>query len=115
MALQLAEHCLVKQLTDDTLVLSLEAGGETLKTRLAEETLRDALAAYFDHPVALTFDTVETIAETPAQRRIRYQGELQQQAEASIAQDVFVQQLKEQLGGVVIPGSVRPNQNGKQK
>jgi DNA polymerase-3 subunit gamma/tau len=109
MALQLAEHCLVKQLSDDKLILLLESSGGTLRTRLTEASLQDALDDYFGHAVVVEFDVVETVAETPAQRRIRYREELQQSAERSIANDPFVQQLQQVFGGKVLPGSVRPN------
>nr|CAA6825368.1 MAG: Unknown protein [uncultured Thiotrichaceae bacterium] len=109
MAKQLAEHCLVKQLTDDRLVLLLESSGVTLKTGLTEEALQEALHEHFGRSVAVEFDTVDVIAETPAQRRIRHGKELQQLAVQSIEDDLFVQQLKQDFGGMVLPGSVRPN------
>ncbi|MEZ5536121.1 MAG: DNA polymerase III subunit gamma/tau C-terminal domain-containing protein [Thiolinea sp.] len=110
MALQLAEHCLVKQISADKLVLWLETSGSTLKTRMTEAALQDALDSYFGHSMALEFESVENIAETPAQRRIRYREELQKKAEQAIAQDPFVQQLQQQFGGIILPGSVKPNQ-----
>lgn len=109
MAQQLAEHCLLKELTVDKLVLLLESSGVTLKTRLTEEALQEALNKYLGRSVTVEYEAVEAIAETPTQRRVRHGQELQQQAEQSIAGDPFVQQLKQDYGGVVLPGSVRPN------
>lgn len=115
MAKQLAEHCLLKQFTGEKMVLLLEASGVTLKTRLAEETLQEALSQYFERPLTVEYEVVTDIAETPAQRRFRHDEELQQQAEQSIASDPFVQQLKRDYDAVVLPSSIRPNKVGKQK
>lgn len=109
MAKQLAEHCLLKQLTDETMVLLLETSGVTLKTRLTEEALQEALTEHFGHPLAIEYEVAADIAETPAQRRVRHGKELQQQAEQSIESDPFVQQLRRDYGGIVLPASVRPN------
>ncbi|PID34164.1 MAG: hypothetical protein CR976_01730, partial [Thiotrichales bacterium] len=76
MAKQLAEHCLLKQFTGDKMVLLLEASGVTLKTRLAEETLQEALTQYFERPLTVEYEVVTDIAETPAQRRFRHDEEL---------------------------------------
>lgn len=109
MAKQLAEHCLLRQLTDGQIILLLELSGVTLKTRLTEEALQEALSEHLERPVTIEYDVTEDIAETPAQRRIRHGQELQQQAEQSIENDPFVQQLRRDYGGVVLPASVRPN------
>lgn len=113
MALQLAEHCLIRQCTDTKLVLLLEASGGTLKTRSTEASLQSAVDQYFGHAMTLEFEVLEMIAETPAQRRVRHREERQQQAELSIEQDPFVQQLQQQFGGTVLPGSVKPNMAGE--
>lgn len=112
MAQQLAEHCLLKVLAADKLVLLLESSGVTLKTRLTEEALQAAVNNYLGRSVTVEYAVVEatTEIETPAQRRVRHGEELQQQAEQSIADDPFVRQLKQEYGGVVLPGSVRPNE-----
>lgn len=109
MAQQLAEHCLIKQCTDTKLVLLLETSGGTLKTRSTEASLQSAVDQYFGYAMTLEFEMVHTIAETPAQRRIRHREEKQQQAELSIEQDPFVRQLQQQFGGTILPGSVKPN------
>lgn len=113
MAKQLAEHCLLRQLTDDKMILLLETSGVTLKTRLTEEALQEALSEHFGHLLAVEYEVVADIAETPAQRRVRHGEELQQQAEQSIEDDPFVQQLRQDYGGIVLPASVRPNKIGE--
>ncbi|CAA6819195.1 MAG: Unknown protein [uncultured Thiotrichaceae bacterium] len=109
MAKQLAEHCLLRQLTDDKMFLLLEMSGVTLKTRLTEEALQEALSDHLGRPLTVEYEVVADIAETPAQRRVRQGEELQQQAEQSIEDDPFVQQLRRDYGGIVLPASVRPN------
>jgi len=109
MAKQLAEHCLLKQLTDDKLILLLESSGVTLRTGLTEEALQAALHEHLGRSIMVEFDAVDVIAETPAQRRVRHGKELQQLAVQSIEDDPFVQQLKQDFGGMVLPGSVKPN------
>ncbi|MCW8831580.1 MAG: DNA polymerase III subunit gamma/tau, partial [Gammaproteobacteria bacterium] len=46
--------------------------------------------------------------ETPAQSQARETNERQQQAEASIEGDSFVQAMKENFNAEIVPGSVKP-------
>ena len=111
MAKQLAEHCLLKQQADDKVILALDNSGVTLQTSRTEQALVEALSQHFDQDIRLEFEVSETIGETPEKRRIRLDKELQQAAERSIEQDPFVNELRENWGGVVLPGSVKPNLN----
>ena len=111
MSLQLAEHCLLARQTDTELFLELDNSGVTLRTERTLESLQQAVQAYFGSSMLVRMDVVDSIGETPEQRRIRVGRELQQQAEEAIANDPFVQQLQQQWGGVILPGSVRPKKD----
>ncbi|MGB0848973.1 MAG: DNA polymerase III subunit gamma/tau C-terminal domain-containing protein [Thiolinea sp.] len=111
MAKQLAEHCLFKSQVDDNITLTLDTSGETLKTTRTEEALHEALCAYFSKPVRLEFEASAVIGETPEKRRIRLRKERQLAAEQSIAEDPVIRELQQKWGGIVLPGSVKPNKD----
>lgn len=113
MALQLAEHCLLQSRNDEQITLLLDNTGTSLQTHSTVDTLNDALHTFLGHSVQLNFEVTDKVLETPEKRRIRVARELQLQAERAIENDPFVQQLQREWGGVILPGSVRPNQSAE--
>jgi DNA polymerase-3 subunit gamma/tau len=51
---------------------------------------------------------VGPVADTPARRNTAAQTERQRQAEETIENDSFVQDMVRQWGARVVPGSIRP-------
>ncbi|MEZ5480084.1 MAG: DNA polymerase III subunit gamma/tau C-terminal domain-containing protein, partial [Thiolinea sp.] len=115
MAQQLAEHCLLEAETEREVILALDSSGTSLLTRRTEESLQVALGTYLQREVAVKFQGRDQLQDTPEQRRIRLDKERQAQAEQAIADDPFVQQLQQQWGAVIIPGSVRPIRDTESK
>ncbi len=109
MALQLAEHCVLKSMDALNVVLSLDSEGINLQTRNTEEQLTHALREYLGGSPQVVLEAGHSQVETPGQRRVRLGKERQLQAEQAVEQDPFVRQLKERFGARVIPGSVRPH------
>ena len=116
MVKQLAANCVLQGVEDNTVTLAVDQAYQQLRNPKSEARLKQALCEYFDKDLRLEI-TVNTVAksaaegapvETPAQSQARETNERQQQAEASIEQDSFVQSMKENFGAEIVPGSVKP-------
>ena len=77
------------------------------KLQLAIQTLLNA-----EPPIKLVVD-VGPVTDTPARRNAAAQLERQQQAEALIHTDPFVQDMVRNWGGKVVPGSIKITMPGK--
>ena len=116
MVKQLAANCVLQGIEDNTVTLAVDAGHQQLRNAKSEARLKQALCEYFDKDLRLDI-VVNTGAkteaeakqiETPAQSQARETDERQQQAEASIEGDSFVQAMKENFNAEIVPGSVKP-------
>lgn len=72
-----------------------------------KSTLTTALTEYFAQVIKLEFESGETGDATARAQLIKEQEERQLQAEATVANDPYVQSLKENFGAIVVEGSVR--------
>ncbi|MCW8924196.1 MAG: DNA polymerase III subunit gamma/tau [Gammaproteobacteria bacterium] len=116
MVKQLAANCVLQGIEDNTVTLAVDAGHQQLRNAKSEARLKQALCEYFDKDLRLEIIVnagAKTVAEgrpveTPAQSQARETNERQQQAEASIEGDSFVQAMKENFNAEIVPGSVKP-------
>ena len=114
MALPLAQHCLLGEVTAEQVTLLLDTSGENLRMELAEQQIQSALIQYFGRELKLCIVLQNLTDETPEQRGLRNQRERQAMAEQAIQMDPFVQKLQKELGAVIVGGSIRPRtENGK--
>jgi DNA polymerase-3 subunit gamma/tau len=98
MAQQLARHCVLDALSAEQVVLRLAQEYKHLQTRMATDNLQTALIDYFAKPLKLIVVIGEAAVATPAKIAQQIQQIRQSQAEASIAQDVFVKAAQSELG-----------------
>ena len=106
----------MQSVEDNTVTLAVDAGHQQLRNAKSEARLKQALCEYFDKDLRLDIvvntgaraETANQQIETPAQSQARETGERQQQAEASIEGDSFVQAMKENFNAEIVPGSVKP-------
>lgn len=116
MVKQLAANCVLQSIADNTVTLAVDVGHQQLCNAKSEARLKQALCEYFDKDLRLDIvvntgaktEVVNQNIETPAQSQARETGERQQQAEASIEGDSFVQAMKENFNAEIVPGSVKP-------
>lgn len=108
MALPLAQHCLLDSVEDDRVILLLDESGSALQSPRAEAQLAEALVKHYGRELKLSFKLAELTEETPEKRSGRVAAEKQAEAEESIRNDPFVQQLQETFGATIVPGSIRP-------
>lgn len=118
MVKQLAANCVLCEVTDKTIQLSVGEGHKQLCNVKSEKRLQQALCEYFDRDLRLEIvvakaatavaEPVDGRVETPAQSQARETDERQRQAESSVEEDSFVQALKENFNAEIVPGSVKP-------
>lgn len=107
-AFALASNCSYGARKGNEIRLILEPQHAEIRTKNAEERLRNALSEYLAEEVQLRIEIAEHIHETPAQVRNRIQAEQRRAAESAIDRDSVVQGLKENFGAKVVPGSIKP-------
>ena len=116
MVKQLAANCILQSIEDNTVTLAVDPVHQQLRNAKSEARLKQALCEYFDKDLRLDIvvntaaksETANAPIETPAQSQARETGQRQQQAEASIEGDSFVQAMKENFNAEIVPGSVKP-------
>ena len=84
---------------------SLNHAGACEKLLQALQTLDEAAG---QTPVAALAIEVGPVTDTPARRNGAAQAERQRQAEETIHTDPFVQDMMQNWGGRIVPGSIRP-------
>ncbi len=113
MVKQLAANCVLKKVTDSSIVLIVDDGHKTLCSTKAQARLQQALCEYFNKDLRLEIVDSDGVGEvekveTPAQSQTRETDERQHQAEKAIEEDSFVQAMKDSFNAEVVPGSVKP-------
>ncbi len=118
MVKQLAANCVLCEVTDKIIQLSVGEGHKQLCNVKSEKRLQQALCEYFDRDLRLEIVVAKAAAavteaadgriETPAQSQARETDERQRRAESSVEEDGFVQALKESFNAEIVPGSVKP-------
>jgi hypothetical protein len=83
-----------------------------LRVASAEERLRHALTEALGDDCELVFEIARAEAETPAQRRIRRDADLQRQAEDVLAADPVVRSLEDNFAAQWVADSIRPANGG---
>jgi DNA polymerase-3 subunit gamma/tau len=108
LARELANHCVLLHLDEDSCVLALDPKHSSLRTANTEANLEKALQKHFRRPLKLTIKLERPGAETPAAQIRRHKDERQRAAEIEIEQDENVIALKERFDARVVPGSIKP-------
>ena len=110
--LEVAQHCVPLGDEGDRIRFALAPEAEPLFAPIHETRLAEALSARRGRPVRVQLEIASAEAETPAQRAARGRADAQAAAERAIEGDPEVQALQAQLGARIIPGSLRPREEG---
>ena len=108
MAQELANHCILEALEENSISLALDPRNALLRSGQVEANLEKALQSYFKRPLKLRIKLEKPGQETPAGRIQRHKEERQLAAEQEIEQDPVVAALKERLDARIVPGSIKP-------
>jgi DNA polymerase III subunit gamma/tau len=88
------------------LVLRVATGHQSLFTPGITQRIEQALTAYFQETIKISLDCNESVQSTPAQKKIITRDINQQEAEASLQQDPFLQQLKQEFSAELVKNSI---------
>ncbi len=107
-ARELAANCNLLGREGETVQLLLDGSRAHLRSPSTEERLLQSLQRHFSTPVRLAIRLGKPVAETPAQRWAREDGDRVKAATRAIAEDRTVQSLCETFDGEIAKNSIRP-------
>jgi DNA polymerase-3 subunit gamma/tau len=108
MSRELAQHCQLKSLDGERIVLCLSPTHRHLQIKAAQDKLQQALSGHFGRPVRLSIELEEVLGETPAAVARRQREIRQEQAVASVEQDAFVREVIDLFDAKLIDSSIKP-------
>ncbi|MDR0378471.1 MAG: DNA polymerase III subunit gamma/tau [Candidatus Accumulibacter sp.] len=108
MARELAQHCELKSLDGERVTLCLSPTHRCLQISSAQGRLQQALSERFGRPLRLSIELTEISGETPAAVALRQREERQEQAVASVEQDLFVREVIDEFDATLIESSIKP-------
>lgn len=101
-------NCTLVAVDGDNWHLHLDPGQSALFNATQQRRLNDALNQFHGRTLTLQVTQQKPEQETPAQAAARKRAERQRQAEASIAADPYVLQMKQQFAAIVRDGTIEP-------
>ncbi|MEN8106443.1 MAG: DNA polymerase III subunit gamma/tau [Pseudomonadota bacterium] len=108
-ARELANNCVLQDITETSVRLSLDPAHSHLKNPDRVKQVEAALSGYYSRNIKLTVGETEQLAtETPALKQVREQTERQAQAVASIEQDENIRAFQDNFGATINYDSIRP-------
>ncbi|MFT7491980.1 MAG: DNA polymerase-3 subunit gamma/tau [Pseudohongiellaceae bacterium] len=101
-------NCIYVGVESGILQFLLDEQQSTLYDNSHQQRLADLLGDYFGQAININIDRGNVERETPAQIIIRLHQERQTRAVSAIQADPVVRQLQENLGAMIIEGSIEP-------
>jgi len=108
MARELGQHCELRSVTDNRVVLCLSPTHRHLQIKAAQDKLQQALSDHLGRAVQLSIALDDVVGETPAVVAQRRRHERQEQAVASVEQDAFVREVIDVFDATLIESSIKP-------
>ncbi|MDD0974670.1 DNA polymerase III subunit gamma/tau [Pseudomonas fontis] len=104
----IAANCTLMAVEGDHWLLHLDPNHSALFNATQQRRLNDALNQAVGRTLSLTIELIRPEQETPAQAASRKRANRQREAEASIENDPFIQQMIKQFGATVRHDSIEP-------
>ncbi|WP_434697278.1 DNA polymerase III subunit gamma/tau [Pseudomonas sp. Z1-14] len=104
----IAANCTLISVDGDHWLLHLDPAHSALFNATQQRRLNDALNQYHQRTLTLTIELIKPEQETPAQAASRRRADRQREAEDSIHNDPFIQQMMQQFGAVVRHDTIEP-------
>ena len=101
-----AENASMVAKNSGEIVLNIDKGHQSLFTTSVTQRLEQALTAYFQETIRISLNCNESIQTTPAQKKRITHDHNMQEAEASLQQDPFLKQLKQELSAEQVKNSI---------
>ncbi|KTC77814.1 DNA polymerase III subunit gamma/tau [Legionella brunensis] len=108
LALNAAENAELVAKSGREIVFRVAKGHQSLFTPTVINRIEQALATYYKEAVKIALTSDEVVQSSPAQQKQIMQNQRQLEAEFSIQQDVFFQQLKQEFSAEVVKNSIVP-------
>jgi len=108
MARELGQHCELRALEGELIILRLSPTHRHLQMKPAQDKLQQTLSEYFGRVVQLRIELAEVESATPAAVAQRDRRERQDRAVAAIEQDGFVREVIETFDATLIESSIKP-------
>jgi DNA polymerase-3 subunit gamma/tau len=108
MVRQFALNCVPAVFEHNLLVLKLDQATADRRTRPIEDKLVQGLSKYLGRDIRLTFETAQSILDTPARQRLLQEQDRTLRAAAAFEADPTVKGLRERFGADVDAASVKP-------
>jgi DNA polymerase III subunit gamma/tau len=108
MVRQFALNCVPGAFEHNLLVLKLDQATADRRTRPIEDKLAQGLSKYLGRDIRLTFETAQSILDTPARQRLQQEQDRVLRAAAAFEADPTVKGLRERFGADVDAASVKP-------
>jgi len=105
---ELARNCALLGREGAIVRLALDPRSTSMRTRVMEDKLAQALSRHFGASVRLQFEPRDDVPDTPARAAERAEAQRRAQAQLAFESDPLVGTLKERFGASVLPESVRP-------
>ncbi len=108
MARELAQHCELRVLEEQRVVLRLPPIHRHLQIKPAQDRLQQGLSEHFGRALRVEIELAEVETTTPAGVAQQERKERQEQAAAAIEQDGFVREVIETFDAHLIEPSIKP-------
>jgi len=105
---QLAAHCVLVAIGDETVRLRLDREGEYFRRPQLEQKLAQALSQHLGRRVRIDIVMSDAAEATPARQQQVASDERMKAAQAAIESDPAVRAMRDVFGATVQPGSVKP-------
>lgn len=108
MARELGQHCQLRCLERNRIVLCLSPTHRHLQLKPAQDKLQQVLSEYFGRPLQLSIELETVDGDTPAETVQRRRLAQQDLAIASVEQDSFVREVIDVFDATLIESSIKP-------
>ncbi|WP_278929567.1 DNA polymerase III subunit gamma/tau [Pseudomonas qingdaonensis] len=108
MTASIAANCTLIAMDGDNWLLHLDPAHSALFNATQQRRLNDALNQHLGRTLNLSIELIRPEQETPAQAASRKRADRQREAEASIENDPFIQQMIQQFGATVRHDTIEP-------
>ncbi|WP_313951585.1 DNA polymerase III subunit gamma/tau [Accumulibacter sp.] len=109
MARELGQHCELRELTGERILLRLSPTHRHLLMKPAQDKLQQVLSEHFGRPLKLLVELEAISGDTPAAAAERGRRDRQERAIAAVEQDGFVREVIEMFDATLIESSIKPH------
>lgn len=103
-----ASHCSLKGIEGGIATLQLAERQESLRSDVLIDKLSKSVTAYLGQELKIKVELIDSKPDSPAEKQRIASEQRQVEAEASIKSDPVINDFQQQLGAVIIPGSIKP-------